>query len=65
MKRLLVNFDCTAMWVKNKASLVDALSVKQDILYSNQHEGDQVADFKDMQVREPLGKNLPAPCMAL
>ena len=53
------------MWVKNKASLVDALSVKQDILYSNQHEGDQVADFKDMQVREPLGKNLPAPCMAL
>eukprot|EP00904_Undaria_pinnatifida_P009630 jgi/Undpi1/5798/HiC_scaffold_2.g01072.m1 len=53
-KWLLVNFDCTAMWVKNKASLVDALSVKQDILYSKQHDGDQVADFKDMQV--PLSR---------
>lgn len=53
-QRLLVNFDCSALWVKKSACVVDALSVKQDILYSKGTQGGQVADFKDWQVREPL-----------
>ena len=48
-KRLLVNFDCSALWVKKAAHVVDAMSVKQDILYSNEDQGD-VPDFKDWQV---------------
>ena len=49
-----MNFDCSAMWVKNSAYVVDALSVKQDILYSKENQGGTVSDFKDWQVRGPL-----------
>lgn len=34
--------------------MIDAMSVKQDILYSKENQGDHVADFKDWQVRERL-----------
>ncbi|CAM9771919.1 unnamed protein product, partial [Ectocarpus sp. 13 AM-2016] len=53
-KWLLVNFDCTAMWVKQSAYLVDALSVTPEILRSKEYNSNQVSDFRDWQV--PLGR---------
>eukprot|EP00903_Cladosiphon_okamuranus_P005441 g5426.t1 len=53
-KWLLVNFDCTAMWVKRSSYLVDALSVTPEILRSKEYNNDQVSDFRDWQV--PLGR---------
>eukprot|EP00752_Nemacystus_decipiens_P001994 g1917.t1 len=53
-KWLLVNFDCTAMWVKRSAYLVDALSVTPEILRSKEYSSNQVSDFRDWQV--PLGR---------
>ncbi|CAM9098095.1 unnamed protein product [Laminaria digitata] len=53
-KWLLVNFDCTAMWVKKSAYLVDALSVTPEILKSKEYRRGQVSDFRDWQV--PLGR---------
>ena len=44
-----MNFACSALWVKKGTDVVDALSVKQDILYSNGDQGD-LPDFKDWQV---------------
>lgn len=49
-----MNFDCSALWVRKSANVIDAMSVKQDILYSKENQGDHVADFKDWQVRERL-----------
>ncbi len=49
--RLLVNFDCTAMWVKRSTYLVDALSVTPEILRSKEYNNNQVSDFRDWQVR--------------
>ncbi|CAM9422706.1 unnamed protein product [Pylaiella littoralis] len=53
-KWLLVNFDCTAMWVKRSACLVDALSVTPEILRSKEYNANQVSDFRDWQI--PLGR---------
>ncbi|CAM9528472.1 unnamed protein product [Ectocarpus fasciculatus] len=57
-KWLLVNFDCTAMWVKRSAYLVDALSVTPEILRSKEYNSNQVSDFRDWQV--PLGRKFRA-----
>ena len=45
-----MNFACSALWVKKSAYVVDALSVKEEILYAKENQGDEVADFKDWQV---------------
>lgn len=49
-----MNFDCTAMWVKKSAYLVDALSVTPEILKSKEYRRGQVSDFRDWQVRGQL-----------
>lgn len=54
-RRLLVNFDCTAMWVKRSEFLVDALSVTPEILRSKEYSSNQVSDFRDWQVRPRAG----------
>ncbi|CAM9243510.1 unnamed protein product [Choristocarpus tenellus] len=52
--RLLVNFDCSGMWVKNRSFLVDALSVTQSILSTKEHEQGLVIDYRNWQI--PLGR---------
>lgn len=51
-KRLLVNFDCTAMWVKRSAYLVDALALTPDIVISKEYQRGQVSDYRDWQVNQ-------------
>ncbi|RNA27256.1 dopa decarboxylase, partial [Brachionus plicatilis] len=51
-KWLLVNFDCSALWVKNRSYLVDSFNV--DPIYLK-HENQNVApDFRHWQI--PLGR---------
>lgn len=46
-KWLLVNFDCSAMWVKNAKYLVDAFNVDRVYLnHSYQSEDPQVPDYR-------------------
>jgi aromatic-L-amino-acid decarboxylase len=51
-KWLLVNFDCSALWIRNRSYLVDAFNV--DPIYLK-HEHQNVApDFRHWQI--PLGR---------
>ena len=59
-ERFLVNFDCTATWVKKSAYLVDALSITPEILMSKEYRLGQVSDFRDWQVRGWLERTLDA-----
>lgn len=45
--RMLANFECSAMWVKQSTFLVDALNVSQEIL---EYQRGQMPDFRDWQV---------------
>lgn len=51
-KWLLVNFDCSAMWVKNANDLVDAFSVER-IYLAHQKQG-LAPDYRNWQI--PLGR---------
>jgi len=53
-KWLLVNFDCHALWVADRADLVRALSMKPDYLQNAASESGGVIDYADWQV--PLGR---------
>jgi glutamate/tyrosine decarboxylase-like PLP-dependent enzyme len=53
-KWLLVNFDCSASWVKNRNDVVDALSITPEYLRNKATESGEVFDFRDWQV--PLGR---------
>lgn len=53
-KWLLVNFDCSASWVKNRNDIVDALSITPEYLRNKATESGEVFDFRDWQV--PLGR---------
>ena len=53
-KWLLTNFDCTAMWVADRAALTDALSVTPEYLRNPESERGTVIDYRDWQV--PLGR---------
>ena len=53
-KWLLTNFDCTAMWVADRAALTDALSVTPEYLRNPESEKGSVIDYRDWQV--PLGR---------
>lgn len=46
-KWLLVNFDCSALWVKNSTYLVDAFNVERVYLkHSYQSQDPQVPDYR-------------------
>eukprot|EP00752_Nemacystus_decipiens_P002072 g1983.t1 len=49
-KWLLVNFDCTGMWVKRSSYLVDALTVTREYLRSKEYSNKEVSDFRDLQI---------------
>jgi len=53
-KWLLVNFDCSALWVKNRNDLIDALSITPEFLRNKATESGEVIDYRDWQI--PLGR---------
>ena len=53
-KWLLTNLDCTAMWVADRKSLTDALSVTPEYLRNPHSDEGTVIDYRDWQV--PLGR---------
>jgi aromatic-L-amino-acid decarboxylase len=57
-KWMLVNFDCSAFWVADRASLLRALSILPEFLRNRASESGQVVDYRDWQV--PLGRRFRA-----
>lgn len=57
-KWLLTNFDCTALWVADRAALTGALSVLPEYLRNQASESGTVLDYRDWQV--PLGRRFRA-----
>jgi aromatic-L-amino-acid decarboxylase len=58
-KWMLVNFDCSAMWVRSRAVLNAAMASKPFEIYNNDASSSgQVIDYKDWQV--PLGRRFRA-----
>ena len=57
-KHLLVNFDCDAFWVRDRAALLDALSILPEYLRNAATDSGQVIDYRDWQV--PLGRRFRA-----
>ncbi|MFO0784632.1 MAG: pyridoxal-dependent decarboxylase [Phycisphaerales bacterium] len=57
-KWMLVNFDCDAFWVQDRAALVRALSVLPEYLRNTATESGKVIDYRDWQV--PLGRRFRA-----
>ncbi|CAM9204935.1 unnamed protein product [Phaeothamnion confervicola] len=55
---LLVNFDCSALWVQDRRPLVQALSVTPEFLRSAEYDSGRVSDYRDWQV--PLGRKFRA-----
>lgn len=53
-KWLCVNFDCSAYWVKDRAELVNALSVIPSYLRNKASDAGEVIDYRDWQI--PLGR---------
>ncbi|KAI1804143.1 pyridoxal phosphate-dependent transferase [Daldinia bambusicola] len=53
-KWLLVNFDCSAVWVRNRRHLTDALSVSLAILQNQHTDSGLVTDYRDWQI--PFGR---------
>lgn len=46
-----MHFDATAMWVKDRASLAQALSGTPEMLRLEQSNGGQATEVKDWEVR--------------
>ena len=55
-KWLLVNFDCSAMWVKNVAEFTEAFNV-DPVYLKHQHQG-KIPDYRNWQI--PLGRRFRA-----
>ncbi|WYZ45194.1 hypothetical protein EsH8_VIII_000510 [Colletotrichum jinshuiense] len=53
-KWMLTNFDCSALWVRNRAWLVESLSIKPAYLRNQFSEAGLVTDYRDWQI--PLGR---------
>lgn len=53
-KWLLTTFDCSAVWVKRRADLVAALSIKPPYLRNQFSDSELVTDYRDWQI--PLGR---------
>ena len=57
-KWLLTNFDCSCLWVADRAALIGALSVLPEYLRNRATESGAVIDYRDWQV--PLGRRFRA-----
>lgn len=53
-KWLLVNFDCSAFWVKDRKAITNSLSITPEYLKNKSSESGEVIDYRDWQV--PLGR---------
>lgn len=53
-KWFLTNFDCSALWVKDKSALIQSLSTNPEYLKNKASEANMVVDYKDWQI--PLGR---------
>ncbi len=57
-KWLLTNFDCSAFWVRDRTSLIAALSILPEYLRNEASASGTVVDYRDWQV--PLGRRFRA-----
>ena len=57
-KWMFTNFDCNVLWVADRASLIDAMSITPPYLRNAASESGQVIDYRDWQV--PLGRRFRA-----
>ncbi|OZM73773.1 aspartate aminotransferase family protein [Amycolatopsis antarctica] len=57
-KWLLTNFDCTVLWVADRAPMVDALSILPEFLRNTATESGEVIDYRDWQIS--LGRRFRA-----
>ena len=57
-KWLLTNFDCDCLYLADRASLIDALSITPEYLRNDASESGAVLDYRDWQV--PLGRRFRA-----
>ncbi|KAJ4728348.1 Tyrosine decarboxylase [Melia azedarach] len=53
-KWLLTNFDCSALWVKDRNALIQSLSTNPEFLKNKASQANMVVDYKDWQI--PLGR---------
>ena len=53
-KWLLTNFDCSAFWVRDRATLLDALSILPEYLRNEASASGAVVDYRDWHV--PMGR---------
>jgi len=57
-KWLLTNFDCDCFWVRDRAALINALSILPEYLRNQATESGAVFDYRDWQI--PLGRRFRA-----
>jgi len=57
-KWLLTSFDCSAFWTRDRATLIDALSVTPEYLRNRASESGEVVDHRDWGI--PLGRRFRA-----
>ncbi|HVS17961.1 MAG TPA: pyridoxal-dependent decarboxylase [Planctomycetota bacterium] len=57
-KWLLTNFDCDLFWVRERAALLEALSILPEYLRTRAGESGAVIDYRDWQI--PLGRRVRA-----
>lgn len=57
-KWMFTNFDCNAFWVKDRKSLIDALSILPEYLRTAEHLSGDAIDYRDWQI--PLGRRFRA-----
>ncbi|KAH8735563.1 pyridoxal phosphate-dependent transferase [Ilyonectria robusta] len=53
-KWMLTTFDCSAVWVRSRAWLIEALSIKPHYLRNEYSDNELVTDYRDWQI--PLGR---------
>ncbi|KAI5463113.1 pyridoxal phosphate-dependent transferase [Mariannaea sp. PMI_226] len=53
-KWMLTTFDCSAVWVRSRAWLIEALSIKPPYLRNQFSDNELVTDYRDWQI--PLGR---------
>jgi len=57
-KWLLTNFDCSALWVRDRQALTEALSITPEYLRNAASDAGGVVDYRDWQI--PLGRRFRA-----
>ncbi len=57
-KWLLTNFDCSVLWLADRAPMVDALSILPEYLRNTATSSGEVVDYRDWQI--PLGRRFRA-----